>query len=615
MSRLLATTALCLTLGAMALPAAAEDAAQSPAKRNVVIFVADGLRYTSVTPETAPTMYKLRKDGVDFANSHSTYPTLTTVNAAVIATGHYPGDTGNFGNSMWVAKPVPCRMGASVTFIEDDCILKDVKALYPNDYIAQKTLMETAREAGWNTVVIGKKGPAAIEYLGALESEGKDVGDAKGLFIDDATNRPQNLDGSPSKSTVLKGALAAEVMTVTGGLTAPPFSATPNLTQQAYLRAAATQSILPRLKDAGKPFAIFYWSRDPDTTQHGAMDSDGKLVPGINSTSGRAAISNADSDLKGLLETLKQYDLDKNTDVVVIADHGFSTISHAIPNEDGSVGRNTLAPGFVAMDVGGWLGKKVFDPDREGAEVDTSSGEHPAQGNGLIGDDPEKPEAVVVANGGSTFIYIPDHSPATAKKIYAELVKQPYVGGLFVDDAILSSDKPAFAGALALSQVNFIGSSKMPRPAIIIAFRNFVAKGCVEKLEQMCQAEIADTTLHTGQGMHGSFGRADTRNFMAAIGPDFKKAYVDTTPVGNVDVAPTLAHILGIDLKGPGALKGRVASEALQGGVVPKVVKTTVASDKAANGFQTLLNLQEVDGHRYFTAAGMPGRTVGLEAK
>lgn len=613
MSRLLATTALCLTLGAMALPAAAEDAAQP--KRNVVIFVADGLRYSSVTEQTAPTMAKIRKEGVDFANSHSSYPTLTTVNAAVIATGHYPGDTGNFGNSMYFGKPIPCRMGATVSFIEDDCILKDVKSLFPNDYVAQKTLMESARDAGWNAVVIGKKGPAAIEYLGALESEGKSVEDPHGLLIDDATNRPQNEDGTPSKGTVLKGAIAAETMAATGGSMAPPFAATPNIVQQAYLRQAATQVILPRLKDSSKPFALFYWSRDPDATQHGAIDSEGKLVPGINSTSGRAAIYNADSDLKGLLDTLKQYDLDKNTDVVVIADHGFSTVARGIPTADGRQERPTLVQGFVAMDVGQWLGQKVFDPDREGAEIDSDLGEHPKGGNGLIGPSAEQPQAVVVANGGSDFIYIPDGSPATAKKIVAGLVQQAYTSGIFVDDAIFNSDKPSFAGALPLSAVNFVGSSKMPRPAIIVNFRSFVVNGCVEKLEQMCTAETADTSYPTGHGMHGSFSRADTRNFMAAIGPDFKKGYVDNAPVGNVDVAPTLAHILGFDLKGPGELKGRVATEALTGGKEPKVIKTTIRSEKAANGAETILNQQEVEGHKYFTTAGFPGRTVGLIEK
>ena len=37
-------------------------------------------------------------EGVDFRNSHSLYPTVTTPNASAIATGHYIGDTGDFGN-------------------------------------------------------------------------------------------------------------------------------------------------------------------------------------------------------------------------------------------------------------------------------------------------------------------------------------------------------------------------------------------------------------------------------------------------------------------------------------------------------------------------------------
>jgi hypothetical protein len=115
--------------------------------------------------------------------------------------------------------------------------------------------------------------------------------------------------------------------------------------------------------------------------------------------------------------------------------------------------------------------------------------------------------------------------------------------------------------------------------------------------------------------MHGSFSRADTRNFMAAIGPDFKTKFVDKAPVGNVDVTPTLAHILGVKLSGPGTLKGRVISEALKGGKMPKIVRRTIASSPAANGIRTILNVQAVGATRYFDAGGIPGRTVGLVAK
>ena len=68
---------------------------------NIVIFVADGLRYGSVEPGNMPNMARLKSEGVDFTNSHSLYPTVTTVNASAIATGHYIGDTGDFGNTIY----------------------------------------------------------------------------------------------------------------------------------------------------------------------------------------------------------------------------------------------------------------------------------------------------------------------------------------------------------------------------------------------------------------------------------------------------------------------------------------------------------------------------------
>ncbi|HEY0283201.1 MAG TPA: hypothetical protein VGC27_11330, partial [Rhizomicrobium sp.] len=227
------------------------------------------------------------------------------------------------------------------------------------------------------------------------------------------------------------------------------------------------------------------------------------------------------------------------------------------------------------------------------------------------------PMAIVAANGGTDFIYVPEDANrrATAKRIFDKLLEAPYVGALFVNDDLLKNADPKdFAGALPMSAVNLIGSSKVPQPAIVIGFRSFVVDGC-ELGEQLCTAEIADTTLHTGQGMHGSFSRADTRNFMAAIGPDFKAKFVDTAPVGNVDIAPTAAHILCVKLSGPGTLKGRVITEALKGGKMPKVVSQTIASEPAANGLRTIINIQEVDSTKYFAAGGIPGRTVGLSVR
>src|ERR1044072_2965551 len=108
---LIAAFVLGLVLAASAQP-------KGPPQRNVLIFVADGLRADSVNPKDAPTFARIRRDGVNFINPHSLFPTVTTVNASAIATGHYIGDTGNFGNSLFVGR---LDFGKNATpFLEDD---------------------------------------------------------------------------------------------------------------------------------------------------------------------------------------------------------------------------------------------------------------------------------------------------------------------------------------------------------------------------------------------------------------------------------------------------------------------------------------------------------------
>ncbi|MBS0386150.1 MAG: alkaline phosphatase family protein, partial [Proteobacteria bacterium] len=123
---------------------AANCATPTPASRvphNVIIFVADGLRYGSVTAADAPELLAARREGVDFANSHSVYPTLTTVNAAAIATGHFPGDTGNFANYIYAGEPaLPHSSGSRIAAIENDATLADLDARFGGNYLHEQTL-------------------------------------------------------------------------------------------------------------------------------------------------------------------------------------------------------------------------------------------------------------------------------------------------------------------------------------------------------------------------------------------------------------------------------------------------------------------------------------------
>jgi hypothetical protein len=148
-------------------------------------------------------------------------------------------------------------------------------------------------------------------------------------------------------------------------------------------------------------------------------------------------------------------------------------------------------------------------------------------------------------------------------------------------------------------------------PAIAVSFRSFTT-GCDEAVK--CTVELADTGLQQGQGMHGSFSRADTMNFMAAMGPDFKMGFADPAPVSNADVGKTIARILGLEIKDKGRLVGRVIEEAMPGGAVPRFIARRVTSPRAASGVETLVEEQLVGTTRYFDAAGFPGRTVGISA-
>ncbi len=157
--------------------------------------------------------------------------------------------------------------------------------------------------------------------------------------------------------------------------------------------------------------------------------------------------------------------------------------------------------------------------------------------------------------------------------------------------------------------MNLVGSAKTPAPSIYVSFRSF-AGDCENKLQ--CGVGVHDTGGATGQGSHGSLSRAETRNFMAAIGPSFKSGYADPAPISNADIAPTLAHIAGISMPAKGKLKGRVIGEALVGGLETDFVHKTIQSVPAENGARTILNFQQVGEQRYFDAAGFAGKAIGL---
>ncbi len=586
-------------LSALVFPAQAQQAHP----HNVVLFVADGLRAGMVTEKNAPTMTALMNNGVRFANSHSLFPTFTTANASAMATGHYLGDTGDFSNNIYVGFPVTSVGGAVVAPIENDAVLGELDQHFGGDFLNEETILKAARDAGYSTAAFGKLGPVLI--FDHIERSGQET-----IIFDDSTGHK---NGIPLGEEIVKRLTAAQLPAETPGRgdNGKPDTTVANIVQQTYFTDVATKVVLPLFKERNKPFLMVYWSRDPDGTQHGQGDSPLRLVPGINGPTSLAAIRNADDNLASLLAALKQLGLDGTTDVILTSDHGFSTISKESATSFSAtqtykdLPSGLVPPGFLAIDLAHALGMKLFDDDGKATPI--GSGAYPRRAGALIGADPANPEIVVVGNGGSDLIYLPRPDKALAERIVAILAAQDYTSGIFASDKL-----GKIAGTLPLSTIGFEGAAKPPHPTIIVNFRSF-STGCPDPTT--CGVEIADTSLKQGQGMHGTFSRADTRNTMGALGPSFRKKFVDTVPASNADFGKTIVHLLGLKIAAKGKLDGRVLSEAMPNGATPRVQSQALRSEPDALGNVTVLMTQSADGTRYFDTAGYPGRTLGLPAE
>ena len=584
--------------------------AQAPASRphNVVLFISDGLRFRMVDTSTAPTMASIARGGVSVRNSHALFPTFTTANASGMATGHMLGDTGDFSNTIDAGFEVPGAAGSTTPFLENDAVLGDIDAHFAGNYLDEATILKLARDKGYSTASIGKVGPVLI--FDPTERSGEQT-----VIVDDATGTPTGIPLAPEFTELMKAAnlpLGAPTRGANGnpGNVNKPGTLSANVLQQDYFASVATWVVLPMFKQRNKPFVLVFWSRDPDGTQHNQGDSLNTLTPGINGPTSLAAIRNADDDLARIRSALDELGLLSSTDIIATSDHGFSTISKESNTSSTVKTKFTdtlpghLPLGFVALDLAHALSMPLMDPD-DGYKT-IGEGQHTKNGNGLIGRDRNKPKVVVTANGGSDLIYIPDGDKAITKQIVDALLSQDYVSGLFVDSKL-----GKFPGTLSLDDIALEGAAITPHPAIAVNFRSFDTI-CGEPVR--CTVEIADTVLQQGQGMHGSFSRADTWNFVAMQGPDFKSQFVDPAPASNADLGRTIAELMHLEVQDKGRLVGRVLTETFPGGAVPEVTSRVITSDAAPNGLVTVLDMQQVGTTRYFDAAGFPGRTVGLSS-
>ena len=327
------------------------------------------------------------------------------------------------------------------------------------------------------------------------------------------------------------------------------------------------RAILPLFKERDKPFVLVFWSRDPDGTQHYQGDSLNSLVPGINGPTSLAAIRNADDDLARIRAALRDLGLLDTTDIIVVADHGFSTISKesrtssTVKTKFADTPEGQLPLGFVALDLAQALDLPLIDPDDDykpiapGAAHQARQRAHRRRQNQPESRRRRQWRVGLDLSAGRRQGRWPS---ASSMRCWRRITSAASL-------SIRSSAN--FPARSTLDDIALEGSAITPHPAIAISFRSFDTV-CGEPVR--CTVEVADTILQQGQGMHGSFSRADTWNFMAMQGPDFKSHFVDPAPASNADIGRTIAQLMRLDVSDNGKLVGRVLTEALPNGALPR---------------------------------------------
>ncbi|MFZ6863058.1 alkaline phosphatase family protein [Undibacterium sp. Ji67W] len=395
-----------------------------------------------------------------------------------------------------------------------------------------------------------------------------------------------------------------------------------------YMMSVFTSYILP----TKKPMLSLIWFRTPDNVEHGY---------GPGTANAKAGLRSQDARLGELISALRSNGMDSTTNIIVVSDHGHSSVSGPLnlyplrtinasttlpngPLVNGSTsGTNNASIGGVAASGGysfsgdvrsadllTYRGFNAYDGTKcavspmyglnaagtptLAVQVDTTGSLCGAANTKYqaISASLAKPVAafavpapgslpangiVVAANGGSDYFYVPGHDATTVKNLVKFLQQREEYGAIFVD-----SRYGSIPGTLTMAQVNLENANRQNngQPDVVVSF-NWDSTVSIQGMPG-----IEFESFSAGQhGMHGSFGINDVHNTLIASGPSFSNTTV-AGPSGNVDVAPTVAYLLGLSM--PQA-DGRILNEALvtpASKSAPSVVVSTVAPASPATGLR-----------------------------
>ncbi len=478
---------------------------------HVVLIVWDGMRPDFISKENTPTLFETSQQGVTFLHHHPVYVSSTEVNGTALATGVYPGQSTIIANiefrpSIDPRVPIETQSVRAVRKGDD---------LSQGHYLAFPTVSEILHENGLRTVVAGSKGIALLHDRAA-----RDKG-ASGVTLFAGETLPA--DVKPRLEAALGAFPSAGVA-------------------KTDIDQWTTSALISQLwKDGVPPYSLL-WLAEPDNSQH--VFGPGAPVPML-------AIRNCDNILARVLQALREKDVMDSTDVIVVSDHGFSTVLQA-----------TDAAATLER-----AGLRVFH---------MFSSENPAPG-----------DIMLVSVGGAVLGYVTGHEERQTEEAIHVLQAQPYTGVIF-------SKKP-IAGTFPLAEAHI----DSPLAPDFLAVMRWTASTNQFGVPGMMYCDRAYGLPN--KGSHGTLSPTEMHNTAVAFGPDFVRGMSDTMPTGNMDIAPTILWILGFQPKEK--MSGRVLSEALNDSAPPVGPVETHRQEAMWQGdgfvWRQYLDVSEVNGVTY----------------
>jgi predicted AlkP superfamily pyrophosphatase or phosphodiesterase len=283
------------TFSLVSLPAlATQPPSPSDARPLVVIAVFDGLRPDSVTAEDMPTLFRLRREGVSYRTSHSTFPTVTRVNGATLSTGTYPQRHGLVSNSMFVPAVNPTAPFSTGEW-EQLAKLRDASH---GRLLFTKTLAEILKAQGLTFVAASSGSTGSAFVMNPLAPDGVGTLISAGF--------------EPGKRVAFPDSVSEAILRRFG-----PAPSEEGAKGMDWTERVLREYVVPELH----PDVLMDWLTETDGAQH---------AHGAGSPEGRAAARNSDRNLGLLLDTLAARGLTGRVNVIVTSDHGFSRHERAV---------------------------------------------------------------------------------------------------------------------------------------------------------------------------------------------------------------------------------------------------------------------------------------------